>query len=90
MQNRLPLTFLLAASFLLGGAAAWSLVKPKQAPAPPPNIIVLHTPPAATLRGHGWELTLPAPSDGAAPDCLGHEDCTDPAYDDDDDNVISI
>ncbi len=90
MQNRFAPAFFLTASFLLGGAAAWGLAKPKQVQAPPPNIIVVHTPPTATLRGHGWELMLPAPDGGAAADCAGHDDCGGPTDDAEDDDVISI
>ena len=89
MQNRLVLTFLLFTSFALGGVATWGLTRPNPVQLTPPNIIVVRTPPAATLRGHGWELTLPAPDDGAAADCLSHDDCG-PVDDADEDEVISI
>jgi len=84
MQNRLMLAVLLGVSFASGGAASFSLFEPAQ----PPTIMVVHEPPQATLRGHGWELTLPAPDDPSA--CLRRDNCSDDGDDDDGSDVVSI
>jgi hypothetical protein len=91
MQNRFTAAFLLCAMFLLGGAAALSLIGPKPVLPSAPAIFVVHTPPQVTLRGQGWALTLPTPNDGARDECIQHDDCdaTD-GYDGDDSGVISI
>jgi hypothetical protein len=87
MQNRLLFAVLLGVSFASGGAASFSLFEHKP-PAQPPTIMVVHEPPQAILRGHGWELTLPAPDDRSP--CLRRDNCSDDDSDDDDSDVISI
>lgn len=89
MPTRLAMVLVMTAGFLCGGAAAWEFLDRPVRPATP-TIMVVRIPPYATLRDHGWELTVPAPGPDA--ECVRHDNCNGGAADDDDDDsdVISI